>query len=108
MRQLYGLIQAVAPTPATVLITGESGAGKEQAARTLHELSGRRGPLVVLDASVADPEMIRSDLFGHIRGAFTGASGPREGAFRRAQHGTLFIDETDLPQQHPKRWAVTA
>src|SRR5918992_2701334 len=98
MRQLYGLIQAVAPTPATVLITGESGAGKEQAARTLHELSGRRGPLVVLDASVADPEMIRSDLFGHIRGAFTGASGPREGAFRRAQHGTLFIDEIgELP-----------
>jgi DNA-binding NtrC family response regulator len=98
MRQLYGLIQAVAPTPATVLITGESGAGKEQAARTLHELSGRRGPLVVLDASVADPEMIRSDLFGHIKGAFTGASGPREGAFRRAQHGTLFIDEIgELP-----------
>jgi DNA-binding NtrC family response regulator len=98
MRQLYGLIQAVAPTPATVLITGESGAGKEQVARTLHELSGRSGPLVVLDASVADPEMIRSDLFGHIKGAFTGASGPREGAFRRAQHGTLFIDEIgELP-----------
>jgi DNA-binding NtrC family response regulator len=98
MRELYGLIQAVAPTPTTVLITGESGAGKEQVATTLHTLSGRSGPLVVFDASVTDPEMVRNDLFGHIKGAFTGAMGSREGAFRRANTGTLFIDEIgELP-----------
>jgi DNA-binding NtrC family response regulator len=98
MRELYGLLQAVAPSPATVLIRGESGSGKEVVARTLHALSGRRGPLVVFDASVTDPEMVRNDLFGHVKGAFTGASGSRDGAFRRAHGGTLFIDEIgELP-----------
>ncbi|NEV63087.1 sigma 54-interacting transcriptional regulator [Thiorhodococcus minor] len=98
MRELYGLIKVVAPTPTTVLITGESGSGKEVVATALHELSGRRGPLVVFDASVTDPEMVRNDLFGHIKGAFTGATGSREGAFRRADGGTLFIDEIgELP-----------
>ncbi|NEX19180.1 sigma 54-dependent Fis family transcriptional regulator [Thiorhodococcus mannitoliphagus] len=98
MRELYGLIKVVAPTPTTVLITGESGSGKEVVATTLHERSGRRGPLVVFDASVTDPEMVRNDLFGHIKGAFTGATGAREGAFRRADGGTLFIDEIgELP-----------
>src|ERR671918_801953 len=91
-------ILTVAPTTATVLITGESGSGKELVARTLHELSGRKGLLVIFDASVTDPEMIRNDLFGHVKGAFTGASGTREGAFRRAHLGTLFIDEIgELP-----------
>lgn len=93
MRELYGIIRAVAPTPATVHLHGESGAGKELVARTLHALSGRSGPLVVFDASVTDPEMVRNDLFGHIKGAFTGATGAREGAFRQAHTGTLFIDE---------------
>lgn len=98
MRELFGLIRAVASTPTTVLINGESGSGKELVAKTLHELSGRRGPLVVFDASVTDPEMVRNDLFGHIKGAFTGASGQRDGAFRRAHGGTLFIDEIgELP-----------
>jgi transcriptional regulator with GAF, ATPase, and Fis domain len=98
MRELYGYIRAVAPTPTTVLIQGESGSGKELVARTLHELSGREGPLVVFDASVTDPEMVRNDLFGHVKGAFTGAAGSREGAFRRADKGTLFIDEIgELP-----------
>jgi len=98
MRDLYGLIRAVAPTPTTILITGESGSGKEVVARTLHDLSGRRGPLVVFDASVTDQEMVRNDLFGHVKGAFTGAMGPREGAFRRGDGGTLFIDEIgELP-----------
>ena len=98
MRELYGLIRAVAPTPTTVHLHGESGAGKELVARTLHAFSGRSGPLVVFDASVADPEMVRNDLFGHIKGAFTGATGAREGAFRRAHTGTLFIDEIgELP-----------
>lgn len=98
MRELYSLIRAAAPTQATVLILGESGAGKELVARTLHELSGRTGPLMVFDASVTDPEMIRNDLFGHVKGAFTGAANPREGAFRHAHLGTLFIDEIgELP-----------
>lgn len=98
MRELYGLIRAVAPTPTTVHLHGESGAGKELVARTLHTLSGRPGPLVVFDASVTDPEMVRNDLFGHIKGAFTGATGSREGAFRQAHTGTLFIDEIgELP-----------
>ena len=98
MRELYGLIRAVAPTPTTVHLHGESGAGKELVARTLHAFSGRPGPLVVFDASVADPEMVRNDLFGHIKGAFTGATGAREGAFRQAHTGTLFIDEIgELP-----------
>jgi len=98
MRELFGLIRAVAPTPTTIQIIGESGSGKELVARTLHELSGRQGPLVVFDASVTDPEMVRNDLFGHIKGAFTGAAGSREGAFRQAHGGTLFIDEIgELP-----------
>lgn len=98
MRELYGLIRAVASTPTTVHLHGESGAGKELVARTLHAFSGRPGPLVVFDASVTDPEMVRNDLFGHIKGAFTGATGSREGAFRQAHTGTLFIDEIgELP-----------
>ena len=98
MRELYGLIRAVAPTPTTVHLHGESGSGKELVARTLHTFSGRPGPLVVFDASVADPEMVPNDLFGHVKGAFTGATGTREGAFRHAHTGTLFIDEIgELP-----------
>jgi DNA-binding NtrC family response regulator len=98
MRELYGLLQAVAPSTTTVLINGESGSGKEVVARTLHDLAGRQGPLVVFDASVTDPEMVRNDLFGHVKGAFTGAAGTRDGAFRRAHGGTLFIDEIgELP-----------
>lgn len=98
MRELYGMIKAVAPTSMTVLITGESGSGKEMVATTLHELSGRPGNLMVFDASVTDTEMMRNDLFGHVKGAFTGAAAPRDGAFRRADGGTLFIDEIgELP-----------
>ncbi len=98
MRELYGMIAAVAELPATVLVTGESGTGKEMVARTLHERSGRQGPLVVFDAAATDPQMVRSDLFGHERGAFTGAEKERTGAFRQAHKGTLFLDEVgELP-----------
>lgn len=98
MRQLYALIRAVAPTATTVHLHGESGSGKELVARTLHALSGRPGPFMVFDASVADREMVRNDLFGHIKGAFTGATQARDGAFRQADTGTLFIDEIgELP-----------
>ncbi len=93
MQDLYGLLRAVAPTPVTVLLSGESGTGKELAARTLHQLSGRNGELVVFDATSSDPQFLRSDLFGHVKGAFTGAAGAREGAFRQAHRGTLFLDE---------------
>ncbi len=98
MRELYGMIRAVAPTHATVLLLGESGTGKELAARALHEASRRSGPLVPFDAASTDPEQMRSELLGHVKGAFTGAAQDREGAFRRAHRGTLFLDEIgELP-----------
>lgn len=98
MREVYGLLQAVGPTGASVLLTGESGTGKEVAARALHEASGRPGPFVVFDAAATDAEMVRSQLFGHGKGAFTGAASARAGAFREADGGTLFLDELgELP-----------
>jgi DNA-binding NtrC family response regulator len=93
MRHLFGVLRAVAETHATVLVHGESGTGKELVAQALHELSGREGPLVIFDAATTDPEMMRSDLFGHEKGAFTGAAKDRLGAFRKARGGTLFLDE---------------
>ena len=98
MREVLAVVKAVAPTHATVLLTGDSGTGKEVVARTLHEVSGRSGRFEVFDAASTDPEMVRSDLFGHKKGAFTGAAEAREGAFRRAHGGTLFLDEIgELP-----------
>jgi len=97
-RELFGLVRAAAPTGVGVLITGESGVGKELVARALHELSGSRGPFVVFDAATCQADLVQSRLFGHRAGAFTGAKGPREGAFRAAQGGTLFLDEIgELP-----------
>jgi len=98
MREVYAMLRAVADTPAGVLVTGETGTGKELVARALHELSDRPGKLVVYDAASADPQMMRADLFGHVKGAFTGAQEARDGAFRTAHRGTLFIDEVgELP-----------
>jgi DNA-binding NtrC family response regulator len=98
MREVYALLLAVAKTPTTVLVEGESGTGKELGARAVHELSGRKGPLVVFDCASTGPELIGSELFGHVAGAFTGAAGARQGAFRQAHGGTLFIDELgELP-----------
>jgi transcriptional regulator with GAF, ATPase, and Fis domain len=94
MRKLFSVIERVAPTDYTVLIEGETGAGKEVVARTLHELSARRdGPFIVFDCAASTESLLESELFGHVRGAFTGAATSREGAFRRADGGTLFIDE---------------
>jgi transcriptional regulator with GAF, ATPase, and Fis domain len=93
MRALYSTLRAVAPSQATVLLTGETGTGKELVARALHELSGREGPLVTYNCGAASSELMGSDLFGHVKGAFTGAAESREGAFRRAGRGTLFLDE---------------
>jgi transcriptional regulator with AAA-type ATPase domain len=94
MRRLFGVLERVAASDAVVLVTGESGTGKELAARGLHEASDRAGgPMVAVNcAAVADP-LFESELFGHEKGAFTGATGRRDGAFQQAHGGTLFLDE---------------
>jgi DNA-binding NtrC family response regulator len=99
MRQVFERIERVAPTPSTVLLTGESGTGKEVAARAIHELSPRAAqPFVVVDCGALPPTLIESELYGHERGAFTGAERARKGAFEAARGGTLFLDEIgELP-----------
>jgi DNA-binding NtrC family response regulator len=94
MRQIFGLIKKIAPMDVSVIIQGETGTGKELVARAIHELSGRkRGPMVVLDCGAIPPNLIESELFGHEKGAFTGAIASRPGAFERANAGTIFLDE---------------
>ena len=94
MREIFGLLARVAPTDVTVLVEGESGTGKELIANALHEQSKRRGgPFVVFDCSAVPTHLIESELFGHVKGAFTGALTDRMGAFEEAAGGTLFIDE---------------
>lgn len=92
-------IQRVAPLPTSVLITGQSGTGKEVAARSLHAFSDREDkPFVAVNCAAVPPEMIESELFGHVKGAFTGAHTSRDGLFLHAQGGTLFLDEIgELP-----------
>jgi DNA-binding NtrC family response regulator len=94
MKRLYGEIEKVAPTRGRVLITGESGTGKELIARAIHKLSPRTGAAFVKVNCAAIPaELIESELFGHERGAFTGAQGRKRGLFEVAHMGTLFLDE---------------
>lgn len=94
MREVFGLLERVSLADVTVLVEGESGTGKELVAEAIHEASPRRdGPLVVFDCSAVSPELIESELFGHVKGAYTGAANAREGAFEQAKGGTLFIDE---------------
>jgi DNA-binding NtrC family response regulator len=94
MREVYDLIRAVAGSDAFVLITGESGTGKELVARTIHELSTRAdGPFVAINAAAIPSELMESEIFGHEKGAFTGAAGVRAGCFELANHGTLLMDE---------------
>lgn len=92
-------IARVAPLPTSVLLTGQSGTGKEVAARSLHSLSDRADkPFVPVNCAAIPPDMIETELFGHLKGAFTGAEGGREGLFMHAQDGTLFLDEIgELP-----------
>jgi len=100
MRQVYEMVLQVAPSDATVLITGESGTGKEIVASELHRLSKRVGsPLVKVNCVALPESIIESELFGHERGAFTGAVNQRKGRFELADRGTLFLDEIgEIPQ----------
>jgi DNA-binding NtrC family response regulator len=100
MRRVYAMLERASASNAPILLLGESGTGKELAARAIHEHSARRdGPLVVFDCGAASESLIEGELFGHKKGAFTGAHADRAGAFARAHGGTLFLDEIgDLPQ----------
>jgi two-component system NtrC family response regulator len=93
IRNLGEVIKRVAPMPSTILIDGESGTGKELAARSIHELSGRSGIFVPVNCGAISAELLESELFGHVKGAFTGAHQGREGLFSYANGGTLFLDE---------------
>jgi DNA-binding NtrC family response regulator len=94
MRRVYAVLERIAPTHATVLIEGETGTGKDVAARSLHAASPRAdGPFVPVDCGAIPENLIESELFGHVRGAFSGALGDRRGVFEEAHGGTLFLDE---------------
>ena len=93
MMEVKHVIERIAPTNAVVLIEGESGTGKELVARQLHQLSGRQGPFVAVNCGAIAPELLESELFGHVAGSFTGAKAHREGLFSFASGGSIFLDE---------------
>ena len=94
MQQVFSMIRQVAPSKAAMLVTGESGTGKELVARAVHHLSPRRnGPFVAINCAALPETLMESELFGHEKGAFTGAVERRAGCFELAQHGTLLLDE---------------
>jgi DNA-binding NtrC family response regulator len=94
IRHIYNMIEAVAPSTATVLIIGESGTGKELVARAIHQKSARkRGPFIALNCGAFPREILENELFGHEKGAFTGAINEKQGCFELAHGGTLFLDE---------------
>jgi len=99
MQEVFARVDKVAPTDATVLIVGESGTGKELVARALHERSDRKGaPMITMNCAAIPSSLMESDLFGHEKGAFTGAVGAKEGVIETADGGTLFLDEIgELP-----------
>ena len=105
MTDLFELIESVAPSDANVLITGESGTGKEVVARHIHHHSNRRSkPIVPLNCGAIPPDLLESELFGHEKGAFTGAITARQGRFEMADGGTLFLDEIgDMPMEAQTR-----
>src|SRR5579872_820825 len=94
MRKIYQIVEQAAPTGASVLITGESGTGKELVAQTIHQLSPRGShPFVAINCAAIPETLLESEIFGHEKGAFTGASDRRQGCFELADRGTLFLDE---------------
>jgi transcriptional regulator with GAF, ATPase, and Fis domain len=99
MRRVYALVERLAPTQMTVLVQGDTGTGKELVARAIHDFSPRaRHPFVAVDCGAIAPNVIESELFGHVRGAFSGAVSDRRGLFEEADGGTLFLDEIgELP-----------
>ena len=101
MRQVFGVLKRIAPTNLTVLITGETGTGKELASRAVHSCSKRsEKPFVVFDCGAVPKNLIESELFGHIKGSFTGAIEDRPGVFEQADGGTIFLDEiAELPME---------
>ncbi|RMF17675.1 MAG: sigma-54-dependent Fis family transcriptional regulator, partial [Gammaproteobacteria bacterium] len=105
MQRLFRLIERIAPTHSTVLIQGESGTGKELAARALHALSPRaQAPMMSVNCAAIPETLIESELFGHIKGAFTGAVSDRTGLVEAADGGTLFLDEIgELPMEAQAR-----
>ena len=124
IQNVFVTIQKVSQTDSTVLITGESGTGKELVARAMHEASARANkPLVVVNCAAIPQELLEAELFGHVKGAFTGAMQNRQGRFEIAHGGTIFLDEIgELPLHlqakllrvlqtkqfevsvHPRRW----
>src|SRR5207245_5690341 len=105
MQEIYRAIARLMGTDLTVMITGESGTGKELAARALHDFGKRRsGPFVAINMAAIPRELIKSELFGHERGAFTGATARGVGRFEQAKGGTLFLDEIgDMPAEAQTR-----
>jgi DNA-binding NtrC family response regulator len=100
IERLRAEVLRIAPCDVPVLLTGETGTGKEVVARALHRASGRPGPLVAVNCGAVAPELLASQLFGHERGSFTGANARHIGVFEQAQHGTLFLDEiAEMPAQ---------
>ncbi|MBR2441244.1 MAG: sigma-54-dependent Fis family transcriptional regulator [Lentisphaeria bacterium] len=100
MKRIRETIEQVAPSRANILITGESGTGKELVAQSLHQLSGRTGEFVAVNCAALPENLMESELFGHERGAFTGAVERKKGRFERAEGGTIFLDEIgEIPLQ---------
>src|SRR6185503_21337243 len=94
MRRVFAILERIAPTDTPILIEAETGTGKELAAEAIHDASRRADePFVVFDCSAVNAQLIESELFGHKKGAFTGAAADRVGAFEEAHRGTLFLDE---------------
>src|SRR5437870_7410099 len=94
MRKIYEVVEQAAPTSASVLVTGESGTGKELVAQTIHQLSPRASfPFVAINCAAIPETLLESEIFGHEKGAFTGAAERRAGCFELADRGTLFLDE---------------